>query len=79
MKTMIVLISALDFDNGKAIAESIKGRMFNTPNDILRVARNKQDGFVAIYPVDEFVDACNEGAIDLDGVFVSHATVVKDI
>jgi hypothetical protein len=78
MKTMIVLISADDFANGKEIANNIKGKLFNTPNDILRVAREKQDGFVAIYPIDDFVDACNEG-IDLEGVLVSHAAVVKDI
>jgi len=77
MQTVIVLISVDDFSDGRKIAENIENILFNTPDDILRKVREKEDGFVAVYPITDFMDACNNQEIELDGVWVSYAQVVK--
>jgi hypothetical protein len=66
-----------DFSDGRKIAENIENILFNTPDDILRKVREKEDGFVAVYPITDFMDACNNQEIELDGVWVSYAQVVK--
>jgi hypothetical protein len=77
MQTVVILISVDDFSNGRKIAENIENTLFNTPDDILRKVREKEDGFVAIYPITDFMDACNNQEIELEGVWVSYAQVVK--
>ncbi len=77
MQTVIVLISVDDFSDGRKIAENIENILFNTPDDILRKVREKEDGFVAVYPITDFMDACNNQEIELEGVWVSYARVVK--
>lgn len=77
MQTVVILISVDDFSNGRKIAENIENVLFNTPDDILRKVREKEDGFVAIYPITDFMDACNNQEIELEGVWVSYAQVVK--
>jgi hypothetical protein len=77
MQTVVILISVDDFSNGRKIAENIENTLFNTPDDILRKVRKGEDGFVAIYPITDFMDACNNQEIELEGVWVSYAQVVK--
>jgi len=77
VQTVIILISVVDFTDGRKIAESVENILFNTPEDILRKVRAEQDGFVAIYPITDFMDACNNQEIELEGVWVSHAQVIK--
>lgn len=77
VQTVIILISVDDFTDGRKIAEEIENILFNTPEDILRKVRAEQDGFVAIYPITDFMDACNNQEIELEGVWVSHAQVIK--
>jgi hypothetical protein len=77
MQTVVILISVNDFSNGRKIAENIENTLFNTPDDILRKVREKEGGFVAIYPITDFMDACNNQEIELEGVWVSYAQVVK--
>jgi len=77
MNTVVILISVDDFTDGRKIAENIENILFNTPDDILRKVREKEDGFVAIYPITDFMDACNNQEIDLEGVWVSYAQVNK--
>lgn len=77
MNTVVILISVDDFTDGRKIAENIENMLFNTPDDILRRVREKEDGFVAIYPITDFMDACNNQEIELEGVWVSYAQVNK--
>ena len=77
MNTVVILISVDDFTDGRKIAENIENMLFNTPDDILRKVREKEDGFVAIYPITDFMDACNNQEIELDGVWISYAQVNK--
>jgi len=77
MNTVIVLISMSDFTNGRKISENIENTLFNTCNDILRKAREKENGFVAIYPISDFIDACNNQEIELENFWVSYAQVNK--
>lgn len=77
MNTVVILISVDDFTNGRKIAENIENMLFNTPDDILRKVREEEDGFVAIYPITDFMDACNNQEIELEGVWVSYARVNK--
>ena len=77
MNTVVILISVDDFTDGRKIAENIENMLFNTPDDILRKVREKEDGFAAIYPITDFMDACNNQEIELDGVWISYAQVNK--
>ncbi len=77
MNTVVILISVDDFTDGRKIAENIENMLFNTPDDILRRVREKEDGFVAIYPITDFMDACNNQEIELEGVWISYAQVNK--
>lgn len=77
MNTVVILISVDDFTDGRKISENIENMLFNTPDDILRKVREKEDGFVAIYPITDFMDACNNQEIELEGVWVSYAQVNK--
>ena len=77
MNTVVILISVDDFTDGRKIAENIENMLFNTCDDILRKAREKEDGFVAIYPISDFMDACNNQEIELENFWVSYAQVNK--
>ena len=77
MNTVVILISVDDFTNGRKISENIENTLFNTWDDILRKAREKEDGFVAIYPISDFMDACNNQEIELENFWVSYAQVNK--
>jgi len=77
VQTVIILISVDDFTNGRKIAESVENILFNTPEDILRKVRAEEDGFVAIYPITDFMDACNNQEIELEGMWISHAKVIR--
>ena len=77
VQTVIILISVDDFTDGRKIAESIENILFNTPDDILRKVRAEEDGFVAIYPITDFMDACNNQEIELGGMWISHAKVIR--
>ena len=77
MKTVVVLISVDDFTNGRKIAEEIENILFNAPEDIIRKAKEKENGFVAVYPITDFMDACNDQDINLENFWISYAQVVK--
>lgn len=77
METVVILISVDDFSNGRKIAENIENILFNTPEDILRKVKEEEDGFVAVYPITDFMDACNNQEIQLEGFWVSYAKVNK--
>lgn len=81
---MVVLISVDDFTDGRKIAESIQDQDFKDPNAVLLAVReNKhaygEDGHVAIYPISDFMDACNNQEVELEGVWVSYVHIEKDI
>lgn len=72
---MVVLISVDDFTNGRKIAEEIENQNFKTPNDVLSKVREKEDGFVGICPISDFMDACNNQDVFLEGVWISYVYV----
>lgn len=76
---MVVLISVDEFTNGRKIAENIENQEFKTPDDVLSKIREEENGYVAIYPISDFMDACNDQEIELEGVWVSYVHVEKDI
>lgn len=76
---MVVLISVDDFTNGRKIAELIENQEFKTPDDVLSKVREEENGSVAIYPISDFMDACNNQEIELEGVWVSYVYTEKDI
>jgi hypothetical protein len=77
MNVVVVLISVSDFTDGRKIAEHIENTLFNTPDDILRTVKENENGLVSIYPITDFMDACNNQEIELDGVWISYAQVNK--
>lgn len=77
MQTVVVLISIDDFVNGREIAEKIQNIFFNTQDDILRRVKEKENGLVAIMPISDFVNKCNDEEINLDNWWVSYATINK--
>lgn len=74
---MVVLIQVDDFPNGRKTAENIQSQNFKTTNDVLSKVREEGDGYVAIYPISDFMDACNNQEIELEGVWVSYVYVEK--
>lgn len=80
---MVVLISVDDFLGGRKIAERIENQEFKNPAEVLseikKLEGKKQGeyGYVAIYPISDFMDACNNQEIELEGVWVSYVYVEK--
>jgi hypothetical protein len=77
MNVVVVLISVSDFTDGRKIAEHIENTLFNTCDDIRRTVKENENGLVAIYPITDFMDACNNEEINLGEFWVSYAQVNK--
>lgn len=75
MQTVIVLISVSDSSEGRKVAENIENEVFRNPETLLHKIKEKDCGWAAVFSLSDFMDACNNEEIDLNGVWISYAQV----
>ena len=81
MKAQIIAIP-VDYTNSRKVAEAIESRQFDSYVE-LHKQLHKQLQFEnaipepTIYSLTDFMDACNDQEIDLEGNFISYVYITK--
>ena len=83
MNTQIILIP-VDYSNSRKVSENIENKTFETQADAVKsvykdlVGDDEVKGIVLIFPITDFMDACNNQELDvLTNYFISYITITK--
>jgi hypothetical protein len=79
MTIVIVLIEIDHFKDGRDKAHAIESMSFKSVKDIykeLKLDENKDDKYVQIYTLIEFVYLCNEQSINLQNHWISYVNII---
>jgi len=80
MTIVIVLINIDHFKDGREKAHAIESMSFKSVKDIykeLKLDEDKDDKYVQIYTLIEFVYLCNEQTINLQNNWISYVNIVE--
>jgi hypothetical protein len=70
-----VVLLPIDFHNSRKTAENIENQTYKTTTSLLTELSNIDDiniDEVLIYPITDFMDACNDQEINLELYFISY-------
>lgn len=74
----IVLLLVSDFDDGKRICNNVMNQNFKSIEDVRKDVRKAAGvkGEVSVYPISEFVEACNEQDIQsMENYWITYVTI----
>lgn len=77
----IVLIPAARVNDGRAVAELIQDRPFESIQAVAEVVNKEGNTLccdIQVMSLSQFMDDCNDEAIDLDTVWVTYVNIGKD-